>query len=168
MPVRGRPRGARRMARLRDRSLSKRVVEALWAERDTVYWDSALKGFGVRVYPTGAKVYVVQSRGPGIHDLRHSFASRALALGESLPMIGKLLGHSKMQTTVRSAGGAGVSDPGAPGRRGSSNPGGGTPQLDAIRLRNAYGVPWKGTAEQPSTGGDIVLSAPRLPVFDVR
>ena len=24
---------------------------------------------------------------------RHSFASRALALGESLPMIGKLLGH---------------------------------------------------------------------------
>ena len=28
-----------------------------------------------------------------IHDLRHSFASRALALGESLTMIGKLLGH---------------------------------------------------------------------------
>ena len=28
-----------------------------------------------------------------IHDLRHSFASRALALGEGLPMIGKLLGH---------------------------------------------------------------------------
>ena len=27
-----------------------------------------------------------------IHDLRLSFASRALALGESLPMIGKLLG----------------------------------------------------------------------------
>ena len=28
-----------------------------------------------------------------IHDLRHSYASRALALGESLPMIGRLLGH---------------------------------------------------------------------------
>ena len=33
-----------------------------------------------------------------IHDLRHSFASRALALGESLPMIGKLLGHRQVQT----------------------------------------------------------------------
>ena len=38
-----------------------------------------------------------------IHNLRHSFASRALALGESLPMIGKLLGHRKVQTTARYA-----------------------------------------------------------------
>ena len=38
-----------------------------------------------------------------IHDLRHSFASRALALGESLPMIGKLLGHTQVQTTARYA-----------------------------------------------------------------
>ena len=38
-----------------------------------------------------------------LHDLRHSFASRALALGESLPMIGKLLGHRKVQTTARYA-----------------------------------------------------------------
>jgi integrase len=29
-----------------------------------------------------------------IHDLRHSYASGALALGEGLPMIGKLLGHA--------------------------------------------------------------------------
>ena len=38
-----------------------------------------------------------------IHDLRHSYASRALSLGESLPMIGKLLGHQKVQTTARYA-----------------------------------------------------------------
>ena len=38
-----------------------------------------------------------------IHDLRHSYASRALALGESLPMIGKLLGHSQIETTARYA-----------------------------------------------------------------
>ena len=38
-----------------------------------------------------------------IHDLRHSFASIALALGEPLAMIGKLLGHSKIQTTTRYA-----------------------------------------------------------------
>ena len=31
-----------------------------------------------------------------LHDLRHSYASRALALGESLPTIGKLLGHTSM------------------------------------------------------------------------
>lgn len=38
-----------------------------------------------------------------IHDLRHSFASSALALGEGLPMIGKLLGHTQVQTTARYA-----------------------------------------------------------------
>ena len=36
-----------------------------------------------------------------IHDLRHSYASRALALGESLPVIAKLLGHAQIQTTAR-------------------------------------------------------------------
>ena len=42
-------------------------------------------------------------QGPVAHvpvDLRHSFASRALALGETLPVIGKLLGHSQVQTTT--------------------------------------------------------------------
>tara|TARA_R110000787_G_scaffold7925_1_gene26304 strand:+ start:5646 stop:6821 length:1176 start_codon:yes stop_codon:yes gene_type:complete len=38
-----------------------------------------------------------------LHDLRHSFASTAVGTGESLPMIGKLLGHSQVQTTARYA-----------------------------------------------------------------
>ena len=38
-----------------------------------------------------------------IQDLRHSYASRALALGESLPMVGKILGHTQAQTTARYA-----------------------------------------------------------------
>ena len=38
-----------------------------------------------------------------LHDLRHSSASRALALGYDLTMIGRLLGHRKPQTTARYA-----------------------------------------------------------------
>lgn len=38
-----------------------------------------------------------------IHDLRHSFAANAASRGLSLPMIGKLLGHTQAQTTARYA-----------------------------------------------------------------
>ena len=38
-----------------------------------------------------------------LHDLRHSFASGGLLVGEGLPMIGKLLGHTQIQTTARYA-----------------------------------------------------------------
>jgi integrase len=36
-----------------------------------------------------------------LHDLRHSYASIAAGVGLSLPVIGKLLGHSQPQTTAR-------------------------------------------------------------------
>jgi integrase len=39
----------------------------------------------------------------GIHDLRHTYASTAVASGQGLPMIGKLLGHTQVQTTSRYA-----------------------------------------------------------------
>ena len=38
-----------------------------------------------------------------LHDLRHSYASSGLMVGEGLPVIGKLLGHSQLQTTERYA-----------------------------------------------------------------
>ncbi|PEQ10238.1 hypothetical protein B2G71_23360 [Novosphingobium sp. PC22D] len=41
--------------------------------------------------------------GVRIHDLRHSFASHAAAHSETLPMIGKLLGHADVRTTTRYA-----------------------------------------------------------------
>ena len=47
------------------RTISKRTVDALSVQgKDAVVWDRDLLGFGVRVYPSGRKVYVVQSRGP--------------------------------------------------------------------------------------------------------
>jgi integrase len=38
-----------------------------------------------------------------IHDLRHTFASGGLLVGEGLAMIGKLLGRTQVQTTARYA-----------------------------------------------------------------
>ncbi len=53
------------MPRRSDTKLTKRVIDALSVEKDdAVFWDRDLAGFGVRVYATGRKVYVVQSRGP--------------------------------------------------------------------------------------------------------
>ena len=53
------------MPRRSNIKLTKRFVDALSVEtNDTAFWDRDLAGFGVRVYATGRKVYVVQSRGP--------------------------------------------------------------------------------------------------------
>lgn len=41
--------------------------------------------------------------GVRLHDLRHTFASAAVGTGLSLPMIGKLLGHTQASTTERYA-----------------------------------------------------------------
>ncbi|MEQ1712720.1 MAG: site-specific integrase [Hyphomicrobium sp.] len=41
--------------------------------------------------------------GVRLHDLRHSFASVAVAAGGSLPILGKVLGHTQPQTTARYA-----------------------------------------------------------------
>lgn len=38
-----------------------------------------------------------------IHDLRHTFAFGGLLVGEGLPVIGKLLGHTQLQSTARYA-----------------------------------------------------------------
>ena len=54
------------MARLEYRTISHRTVHALpVGDKDAVYWDRKLQGFGVRVYPSGSKVYLVQTRAGG-------------------------------------------------------------------------------------------------------
>jgi integrase len=39
--------------------------------------------------------------GVRLHDLRHTYASNALAAGLALPMVSKLLGHTQIHTTMR-------------------------------------------------------------------
>ena len=47
--------------------LNKRVVDALTVGRgDKVFYDQDLTGFGVRVYATGRKVFVVHAQAPGV------------------------------------------------------------------------------------------------------
>ena len=54
------------MPKRQETTITKRTVDALSVEgRDAVFWDRDLPGFGIRVYPSGLKKYVVQSRGPG-------------------------------------------------------------------------------------------------------
>ena len=38
-----------------------------------------------------------------VHDLRHTFASHAVQRAETIPMVGRLLGHAKISSTLRYA-----------------------------------------------------------------
>ena len=52
------------MARFEYRRLNNRTVDALKVESETLFWDRHLPGFAVRVYPSGTRTYIVQTRGP--------------------------------------------------------------------------------------------------------
>ena len=49
---------------MQQKTLSNRTVSALRVTHDTVFWDRHFTGFGVRVYPSGGKIYIAQARGP--------------------------------------------------------------------------------------------------------
>lgn len=58
--------------------LTKSVIDGIQpAKRDAIYWDAELKGFGIKVTPTGRKVFVVQHRPKG-----HRGAPRKYTIGK--------------------------------------------------------------------------------------
>ena len=73
------------MAVLQYKTISNRTVAALSVERDTVFWDRELRGFGVRVYPTGGKLYLAQARGPDGPDGQRK--ARRITIGRH-PVLG--------------------------------------------------------------------------------
>ena len=53
------------MPKRSEMTITKRTVDGLSVEgKEAVFWDRELPGFGVRVYPSGTKIYLAQSRGP--------------------------------------------------------------------------------------------------------
>ena len=85
------------MPRRSELRISNRVVDALPVEgRDTVFWDRDLPGFGVRVYPTGRKVYVVQTgSASGLKRTtlgRHGTVSAGEARGRAAAAIERIAG----------------------------------------------------------------------------
>ena len=77
------------------RTLSKRIVDRLSVDgKDAVFWDRDLPGFGVRVYPSNAKVYVVQTRAFGRSKRvtlgRHGEVSADQARKEAIRIIARI------------------------------------------------------------------------------
>ena len=71
---------------------------------EPVFW-SKLTRRGVRDIDTFWRGVKQEAglNGVRLHDQRHSFASHAAARSETLPMIGRLLGHAKLASTSRYA-----------------------------------------------------------------
>ena len=84
------------MMRLQRKTFSRRTVETLKAGKHTIFWDSQLTGFGIRVRKSGHKNGVVHTRAagklpkagrsPSAAADRYSDRGRPLLWGPSLPL----------------------------------------------------------------------------------
>ena len=72
------------MAKLRSMKISRRTVDAIAVERETVSRDSELRGsgFGVRFYASGRKVCIVQTRARGDAGCGRDEADALQVLGD--------------------------------------------------------------------------------------
>ena len=104
------------MARLNSGTISRRTVEELsTGEREAVFRDRELSGCGVRVYPSGAKVYLVQTRAGG--------KSKRVTIGRHGPVSAEQA-RRKAATLI-----AGIKAGEEPGRGNGASPSGNGPTL---------------------------------------
>lgn len=83
---------------------AKHVLDALPREGEYCFCGTGRTGHIVEVKKPWKQILAAaQLSGWRVHDLRHAFASYAVNSGKSLPLIGKLLGHSQASTTQRYA-----------------------------------------------------------------
>ena len=76
--------------------LSTRTVGRLSvAEREAIFWDLDLPGFGVRVYPSGTKTFVVQSRGEGRSRRLTIGRHGAITAGEAREQAARIIARIK-------------------------------------------------------------------------
>ena len=119
-------------------------------EKDTVYWDRTLSGFGVRVYATGSKVYVVQTRSGGrskrVTIGRHGVIAAEQARRRAALIIARI-----------KSGKAAVA---APERKGNA--------LTVAELAGRYLKEHMDVRCKPSTGGTGSLDAQDAPASRVR
>ena len=80
------------------------VLKGLPQISDYVFPADSASGHMVNIKKAWADV-LKQSKLTGwrIHDLRHAFASMMVNSGASLPIVGKILGHTQASTTARYA-----------------------------------------------------------------
>ena len=73
------------MSRPQGQALTKRILDRLSVEgKGAIFWDRDLAGFGIRVYPHGRKLYVVQARAFG--------RSKRVTIGDTATRLRRLLG----------------------------------------------------------------------------
>lgn len=60
--------------------LTNKSLKALSSSTEAVYWDKDLPGFGVKVYPTGRKTYLVKYRSAGKQVVKHLPGAHLMSL----------------------------------------------------------------------------------------
>ena len=76
--------------------ITKRSVDALRPEdRERVVWDDDIKGFGVRVHPSGKKVYIVK--------YRHRGRAVKTTIGPHGPVTQRMLALAPQRSSLRRA-----------------------------------------------------------------
>ncbi len=96
------------MSKLLGRKISNRTVEGLFVEgKDVIFWDPELLGFGVRVYPSGARVYLVQTRAGGTSKRvtvgRHGVLTASQARRRAALIIARIKAGEELPGPARTA-----------------------------------------------------------------